>query len=286
MDWWWPVASVGRMAAPWRAAWPWAVLVAVSVAAVTTTARAKECTNIPTELSSHTVRARLQASPGEGAAEWRWRELFHEHLNPTDEAAWMDLMPPPRQGSLRASAAGHHHQHREEELGDWVMLYRSLKGQLVGGTAMPASASDAAAGAGPPFLEEVSLHDVRLDPDGDAAYGRAQRTNLEYLLLLDVDRSGASAPRRGCRRRASPTAAGRSLTASSGATSSVRTRTRSLCARSLSQPCPCIDRRPTHAHAEMLRRHVPGRTRPLLCAITWWCSGRTPAKQIIHGFFP
>ena len=68
------------------------------------------------------------------------------------------------------------------------MLYRSLKGQLVGGAAMPASASDAAAGAGPPFLEEVSLHDVRLDPDGDAAYGRAQRTNLEYLLLLDVDR--------------------------------------------------------------------------------------------------
>ncbi|CAD6339027.1 unnamed protein product [Miscanthus lutarioriparius] len=170
------------MAAPWRAAWPWAVLVAVSVAAVTTTARTKECTNIPTELSSHTVRARLQASPGEGAAEWRWRELFHEHLNPTDEAAWMDLMPPPK-GSLHASAAaGHHHHHLEEaEELDWVMLYRSLKGQLVG---------DAAAGAGPgPFLEEVSLHDVRLDPDGDdAAYGRAQRTNLEYLLLLDVDR--------------------------------------------------------------------------------------------------
>ena len=59
-----------------------------------------------------------------------------------------------------------------------MMLYRSLKGQLVG---------DAAAGAGPgPFLEEVSLHDVRLEPG--SLYWRAQQTNLEYLLLLDVDR--------------------------------------------------------------------------------------------------
>jgi len=172
-------------AAPWRSASAWAVLVAVAVAGVVTT-MAKECTNIPTELSSHTVRARLQASPG--AAEWRWRELFHEHLNPTDEAAWMDLMPPPPRGGLQTAAAadaGHHHHQEEEEL-DWVMLYRSLKGQqVVVGGAVPASGA-AAAG---PFLEEVSLHDVRLDPDGDdAAYGRAQRTNLEYLLLLDVDR--------------------------------------------------------------------------------------------------
>jgi len=140
----------------------WAVAVAVVVAAAAA-ASAKECTNIPTQLSSHTVRARLQASPG--AAEWRLRELFHDHLNPTDEAAWMDLMPPP-------AAAG---EHREEF--DWAMLYRSLKGRRGGG-------ADAAG----PFLEEVSLHDVRLDPDGDATYGRAQRTNLEYLLLLDVDR--------------------------------------------------------------------------------------------------
>uniref|UniRef100_A0A0A9FBN1 Non-reducing end beta-L-arabinofuranosidase-like GH127 catalytic domain-containing protein n=1 Tax=Arundo donax TaxID=35708 RepID=A0A0A9FBN1_ARUDO len=129
----------------------------------------KECTNIPTQLSSHTVRARLQAAPG--APQWRWRELFHDHLNPTDEAAWMDLMPP---RGLRAGAVA-----GEEEF-DWVMLYRSLKGQ--GGVS-----ASAASGDGESFLEEVSLHDVRLDGD-DAVYGRAQRTNLEYLLLLDVDR--------------------------------------------------------------------------------------------------
>lgn len=155
-----------------------AALVALTLAlTAAVTATAKECTNIPTELSSHTVRARLQAAPA-GAAEWRWRELFHEHLNPTDEAAWMDLMPPP------PGAAQHQQHHRQEEL-DWVMLYRSLKGQQQ----QPVGGGTAAAGTGStPFLEEVSLHDVRLDPDGDAAYGRAQQTNLEYLLLLDVDR--------------------------------------------------------------------------------------------------
>ena len=35
------------------------------------------------------------------------------------------------------------------------------------------------------FLEEVSLHDVKIDPD--SKFGVAQRTNLEYLLMLDVD---------------------------------------------------------------------------------------------------
>jgi len=242
------------MAAPWRAAAAVLVAVAVAVAAVTTTT-AKECTNIPTELSSHTVRARLQASPGAGAAEWRWRELFHEHLNPTDEAAWMDLMPPPK-------AAVGHHQHRQEEAVelDWVMLYRSLKGQLVGGAAAPASASDAAAGAGPPFLEEVSLHDVRLDPDGDAVYGRAQLTNLEYLLLLDVDRlvwsfrsqAGLPAPGNPYGGWEKPDSELRGHFVGTY----VHAPSLSVLCLSLVPLSPCIDR-PTHAHAEMLRRHVP-----------------------------
>ncbi|TVU08162.1 hypothetical protein EJB05_41553 [Eragrostis curvula] len=156
-----------------RAAWAVAVAVVMAAAAVV---RAKECTNSPTALSSHTVRARLQAEPG-GATEWRLRELVHhdhDHLNPTDESAWMDLMPPPR--GLRAGAGS-----AAAEKFDWAMLYRSLKGQSLVG-----SASASAAGNAGPFLEEVSLHDVRLDDD-DAVYGRAQRTNLEYLLLLDVD---------------------------------------------------------------------------------------------------
>ncbi|GJZ04170.1 glycosyl hydrolase, partial [Tanacetum coccineum] len=36
------------------------------------------------------------------------------------------------------------------------------------------------------FLREVLVSDVRLD--ADTIYGRAQQTNLEYLLMLDVDR--------------------------------------------------------------------------------------------------
>ena len=137
------------------------MLVAAAAVAVVT---AKECTNQVTP--SHTEQARLQASPERRW--WRDEPLSHDHehhRNPTDEAAWTDLMPPP-------AAAGE----QREEL-DWAMLYRSLKGRRGGG-------ADAAG----PFLEEVSLHDVCLDHDGDAAYGRAQRTNLEYLLLLDPDR--------------------------------------------------------------------------------------------------
>ncbi|KAM0919038.1 hypothetical protein ACQ4PT_008449 [Festuca glaucescens] len=138
----------------------------VAAAAVAT---AKECTNVPTQLSSHTVRARLQGTPG--AEEWRLRELFHEHVNPTEESTWMDLLP--LAGTATAGAAA------TEEF-DWAMLYRALKGGAVGSSA-------AAEQQRPSVLEEASLHDVRLDP-GDEVYGRAQQTNLEYLLLLDVDR--------------------------------------------------------------------------------------------------
>ncbi|CAA6672335.1 unnamed protein product [Spirodela intermedia] len=56
---------------------------------------------------------------------------------------------------------------------DWAVLYRRIKsphGQI---------------SAGGDFLQELSLHDVRLDPD--SRHGEAQRTNLEYLLMLDVD---------------------------------------------------------------------------------------------------
>ncbi|GJM97982.1 hypothetical protein PR202_ga14952 [Eleusine coracana subsp. coracana] len=150
-------------------AWAVAVVIVAMAAAVVV---GKECTNVPTQLSSHTVRAQLQADPA--APEWRLRELFlqhdHGHLNPTDESAWMGLMPPP----TTAAASS------EEFQFDWAMLYRSLKGQHQ-------QQLGVASAAGQAFLEEVSLQDVRLDED-DAVYGRAQRTNLEYLLLLDVDR--------------------------------------------------------------------------------------------------
>uniref|UniRef100_A0ACD6ADX8 Uncharacterized protein n=1 Tax=Avena sativa TaxID=4498 RepID=A0ACD6ADX8_AVESA len=142
-------------------------LLAMALAVVTTTTVAKECTNVPTQLSSHTVRARLQGAPG--AEEWRLRELFHDHVNPTEESTWMDLLP-------LASAS------TSTEEFDWAMLYRSLKGGV------GSSAAQQQQERPPAVLEEVSLHDVRLDPGGDEVYGRAQQTNLEYLLLLDVDR--------------------------------------------------------------------------------------------------
>ncbi|CAD6336280.1 unnamed protein product [Miscanthus lutarioriparius] len=112
--------------------------------------------------------------------------MFHDQ-----QAEWMDdmLLPPPPRGGHSAGAATAAGDPDREEFDWWVMLYR----QLGGARGVVAA----------PFLEEVSLHDVRLDPDGDdAVYGRAQRTNLEYLLLLDPDRlvwsfrsqAGLSAP--------------------------------------------------------------------------------------------
>ncbi|XP_017697122.1 uncharacterized protein LOC103702309 isoform X2 [Phoenix dactylifera] len=137
---------------------------------------AKECTNTPTQLSSHTVRAQLMSTKNET---WKEEMLSHYHLNPTDESTWMDLRP---RKLLNTKAP-------LEEF-DWLMLYRSMKG--LGGVYAWQKGGD--------FLSQVSLHDVRLDPD--SMYAQAQQTNLEYLLLLDVDRlvwnyrnqAGLSAP--------------------------------------------------------------------------------------------
>lgn len=153
------------------AAAPPLLLRAVATALVLAMAvTAKECTNVPTQLSSHTVRARLQGTPA--AEEWRLRELFHDHVNPTEESTWMDLLP------LAATSGA-----APAEEFDWAMLYRALKSGVGSSTAAQQQQQQQKR---PPVLEEASLHDVRLDP-GDAVYGRAQQTNLEYLLLLDVD---------------------------------------------------------------------------------------------------
>ncbi|XP_020109223.1 uncharacterized protein LOC109724716 [Ananas comosus] len=122
---------------------------------------AKECTNTPTQLSSHSVRYQLTTTTDE---HWKSEMLSHYHLTPTDESTWMDLMP--RKLLNKEAPVG--------EL-DWLMLYRSIKSS---------GAIDSWQGGN--FLSEVSLNDVRIDPD--SIYGRAQQTNLEYLLSLDVDR--------------------------------------------------------------------------------------------------
>ncbi|XP_052199692.1 uncharacterized protein LOC127806435 isoform X1 [Diospyros lotus] len=115
----------------------------------------KECTNVPTALSSHTVRYELSISNNET---WKKEMYSHYHLIHTDDSAWSNLLP---RKILR-----------EEEEFNWMLMYRKMKNS--GGFNVQGD-----------FLKEVSLHDVRLDPE--SKHGQAQQTNLEYLLLLDVD---------------------------------------------------------------------------------------------------
>lgn len=115
----------------------------------------KECTNTPTQLSSHTVRYQLLTSKNET---WKNEMLSHYHLTPTDDSMWSTLFP--------------RKMLREEDHHSWDMVYRKIK-------------NSGGAKAVPGLLNELSLHDVRLDPN--SMHGKAQQTNLEYLLLLDVD---------------------------------------------------------------------------------------------------
>ncbi|KAF8769618.1 hypothetical protein HU200_006212 [Digitaria exilis] len=126
-------------------------------------AEGKTCTNAFPGLTSHTERAAAQLRSAPGGHYGHSHDHGHEqHLTPTDESTWMSLMP------RRAL--------RREEAFDWLMLYRKLRGA---GAPRPGVAAGE-------FLAEASLHDVRLEPG--SLYWRAQQTNLEYLLLLDVDR--------------------------------------------------------------------------------------------------
>ncbi|XP_031270723.1 uncharacterized protein LOC116129107 [Pistacia vera] len=115
----------------------------------------KECTNTPPQLSSHTLRYELLSSKNES---WREEMFSHYHLTPTDDSAWSNLLP-------RKMLS-------EENEYSWAVMYKKMKNpggfKMVGG-----------------FLKEVSLHDVKLDPS--SLHWRAQQTNLEYLLMLDVD---------------------------------------------------------------------------------------------------
>ncbi|PON69758.1 Six-hairpin glycosidase [Parasponia andersonii] len=115
----------------------------------------KECTNVPTQLSSHSLRYELLLSKNET---WRKEMFSHYHLTPTDESAWSELLP---RKILR-----------EEDEFEWTMMYRKMKSS--GDFDGPGN-----------LLKEISLHDVRLNPA--SPHGRAQQTNLEYLLILDVD---------------------------------------------------------------------------------------------------
>lgn len=122
----------------------------------------KECTNTPTELSSHTFRYQFLNSKNKT---WKQEVLSshnHNHLTPTDESAWASLLP---RKVLK----------QEDEFA-WMMTYRQMKNQNQGGKKSDFNGN---------FLNEVPLGDVRLDPD--SIHGQAQQTNLKYLLMLDVD---------------------------------------------------------------------------------------------------
>ncbi|GLU24147.1 hypothetical protein SLE2022_401040 [Rubroshorea leprosula] len=116
----------------------------------------KQCTNMVEELSLHTFRYELLKSNNET---WKEEMFSHYHLIHTDDSVWANLLP--------------RKMLREEDELSWSMMYRKMKNpdgfKLAGN-----------------FLKEVSLHDVRLDPT--SFHWRAQQTNLEYLLLLGVDR--------------------------------------------------------------------------------------------------
>ncbi|KAL3828163.1 hypothetical protein ACJIZ3_016965 [Penstemon smallii] len=116
----------------------------------------KECTNVPTELSSHTFRYQLLLSHNET---WKKEMFSHYHLTPTDDSLWSSLFP--------------RKMLTEENENDWAIMYRKIKN------------SGGVKGIGS-LLDEISLHNVRLDPN--SMHGRAQQTNLDYLLMLDVDR--------------------------------------------------------------------------------------------------
>ncbi|KAJ0550906.1 putative six-hairpin glycosidase superfamily, beta-L-arabinofuranosidase, GH127 [Helianthus annuus] len=121
----------------------------------------KECTNIPTQLSSHTFRYKLLNSNNQT---WKQEMYYdpdhshHRHLTPTDESAWAGLLPK--------------RSFKQDEF-SWRMMYKKIKNPGAGGVSRE-------------FLNELPLSDVRLDLD--SIYGQAQQTNLEYLLMLDVDR--------------------------------------------------------------------------------------------------
>jgi mRNA-degrading endonuclease YafQ of YafQ-DinJ toxin-antitoxin module len=75
----------------------------------------KECTNIPTQLVSHSLRAQLSAAEANGLYE---ESHSHMHLTPTDEATWMDIRP--------RNLLDNNHGHQVEEF-DWLMLYRLVQ---------------------------------------------------------------------------------------------------------------------------------------------------------------
>lgn len=120
-------------------------------------ALSKECTNaLLNTLSSHTLRYELQITTNH-----TWiNEVFSlYYLDPPDGSTWANLVP---RKVLR----------EDGEFG-WNVIYKKMLSSS--GFQVPND-----------LLKELPLHNVKLDQD--SIYGRAQQTNLNYILMLDVDR--------------------------------------------------------------------------------------------------
>lgn len=109
----------------------------------------KECSNWPSETSSITFRNDLLNPDNK-----TWNDEMLKQTGPPDDTAFDNLLP------------------REDF--DWRRMYDKLMKNGRNITNVQEK-----------FLKEMSLHNVRLDPN--SKHGRAQQTNLEYLLMLDVD---------------------------------------------------------------------------------------------------
>ncbi|KAL2927897.1 DNA damage checkpoint protein LCD1 [Bienertia sinuspersici] len=119
----------------------------------------KICTNGITQQSLSTKSLKYEFATSKNET-WK-KEIMshdHDHLIPTDEEAWSTLYPRKKLGE------------NDDEY-SWNVLYKNIKysNKKLKGS----------------FLNEISLHNVRLDPK--SLYGRAQQTNLEYLMMLDND---------------------------------------------------------------------------------------------------
>ena len=89
------------------------MLVVLLVSLLCGCAMSKECTNVPTQLSSHSLRYELLSSNNET---WKEEMFSHYHLIPTDDSAWSNLLP--------------RKVLREEDEYSWAMMYRKMKNQV------------------------------------------------------------------------------------------------------------------------------------------------------------
>ncbi|KAI5082381.1 hypothetical protein GOP47_0002124 [Adiantum capillus-veneris] len=167
------------------------------------TGRCKECTNTPT--SSHTVRHTLLSSVSSGSK-------FGGSFNSDPHHQNLQALEIPH-GHRKAMASsnretdGYHKRFESllRQFGKRKLAYREgsqidewpqtiIRDSRKVHPIMGASQVEPLGGREDyfelalkePFLQEVSLHDVVLHDD--STHGRAQQTNLEYLLMLDIDR--------------------------------------------------------------------------------------------------